>query len=137
MAHMSVFFLCDDIWHKKKLRQRGTTSLVRVDPYIVKKQEVWRIGSGLSYLWKRVLKERLYVAEKTGWWSEFQSLEVIGINKVANVFVRLVSNLIAKGGWILKNRVFSANEAFESTYISRLINCISVPIFNFLTWAVC
>ena len=43
--------------------------------------------------------------------SEWQPLEVIGINELANAFVRLASNLIAKGRWILES-VFGANEAF-------------------------
>ena len=37
----------------------------------------------------RIMKDsRLYVAEKTDGGSDFQSLEVIGINKLASSFVR-------------------------------------------------
>ena len=44
--------------------------------------------------------ERLKVicmAGKKGGESEFQTLEVTGINEVTNIFVRLIFNLIAKG----------------------------------------
>ena len=50
----------------------------------------------------------LYLAGKMDGESEFQSLEIIGINQLANAFVLLVSNLIVKGCSILENRVFFA-----------------------------
>ena len=52
------------------------------------------MGRSRRYLWMRVLKDwRLYVGEKTVRGREFQSLDVIGINELANAFVQLVSNL--------------------------------------------
>ena len=42
-------------------------------------------------------RQGYYVTGKTDEGKEFQSLEVIEINELTNVFVRIVSNLISKG----------------------------------------
>ena len=81
----------------------------------------------------RVLKDwRLYAAGKTDRGREFQSLEIIGINELANAFVRLVSNLIAWGCWILENCLFRANEAFDWFYLVRTSKvareCLGAPL---------
>ena len=64
----------------------------------VKKGEISGIGSELKVS-PAVSLERLKVIFhwQNGRKSEFQSLEVVGINKSASAIVRLVFNLIAKG----------------------------------------
>ena len=79
----------------------------KVDTCIVKIRRdfgdwVWVEGICECGSWKT----RLYVAGKADRGREFQSLEVIGINELANAFVRLVINLMVYGSWILENRVF-------------------------------
>lgn len=66
--------------------------------------------------------ERLsfYVAEKKAG-REFQSLKVIGINELGNVFVEFVYNLIVKGCPMFNNHVFSANEVYLGDYRFYLI----------------
>ena len=44
---------------------------------------------------------------------KFQSLKVIGIKKLENAFVWLVSNLIAKRYCLFENGVFRANKALN------------------------
>ena len=64
--------------------------------YRENKKRFQGLGRSRRYLWMRILKGcRLYIAGKTDGGREFQSLEVIEINELANAFVRLVFNLNA------------------------------------------
>ena len=69
--------------------------------------------------------EEIFLKGKMDGGSEFQSLEVIWMNKLAIALVRLVSNKIVKGCWVFENRVFHGNEAFG--WIIDFISSVHMP----------
>ena len=109
-------FFFYDIDERRRYTKKVHPLKAWIGPSMVKRRRrggFYELGRSWRCLWMRVLNSwRLWETGKTVAGSEFQSLEVIGKKELAKALVRFLSNLTAKGGWALENRVFLVKGAF-------------------------